>query len=64
MRGPDFTTAAWHKSSHSNATGACVEVAGSHGTVGVRDSKLGDRSSIVTLGPASWNRLIRSLRQH
>lgn len=43
----DLTNAVWRKSTRSNATGACVEVAQVAGQVAVRDSK--DRQGPVLL---------------
>ncbi|MFE7133172.1 DUF397 domain-containing protein [Streptomyces sp. NPDC057638] len=40
IRASELTTAVWTKSSHSNATGNCVEVAGlPDGSVAVRNSR-------------------------
>jgi len=38
----------WRKSSYSNGTHDCVELADFGDTVGVRDSKLGDESPVLT----------------
>ncbi|GAA3785562.1 DUF397 domain-containing protein [Plantactinospora mayteni] len=47
----------WFKSSYSNGTHDCVEVADNHGTVGLRDTK--DRESgVVTVGAAQWRSFI------
>jgi hypothetical protein len=39
MSTPEFSCAVWRRSSRSNATRDCVEVAAVPGSVGVRDSK-------------------------
>jgi len=47
--------ARWRKSSYSNGgANNCVEVATSAGWVGVRDSKLGTDSPILTFTEAEW----------
>jgi hypothetical protein len=38
----------WRKSSYSQSANGCVEVGSSPAVVGVRDSKLGDRSPVLT----------------
>ncbi|MFE2750884.1 DUF397 domain-containing protein [Actinosynnema sp. NPDC059335] len=38
----------WRKSSYSQSANGCVEVGSSPGLVGVRDSKLGDGSPVLT----------------
>ncbi|MFJ2769447.1 DUF397 domain-containing protein [Streptomyces sp. NPDC087300] len=52
------------KSSHSTASGECVEVAVNvPGTVAVRDSKDPDPDApILSLTPAAWTRFTGSLR--
>ena len=44
----------WRKSSRSNEERNCAEVAFSSDAVGVRDSKLGDASPILTFTPYQW----------
>lgn len=61
MRTPDFNGAHWHKSTRSNATGACVEVATVRHAIGIRDSKLGAQSPIIGLATPSWGDLVRHL---
>ncbi|MGC9499072.1 DUF397 domain-containing protein [Streptomyces sp. WG7] len=50
------------KSSYSNTSGECVEVAlNSHRTVAVRDSKESGDGPILRLGPEAWGRFTASL---
>lgn len=52
----------WRKSTRSNMTNNCVEVATNFsGVVGVRDSK--DRQGpVLTFAPAAWRAFLRALR--
>lgn len=52
---PDAADITWRKSSYSNGEGgACLEVSGGHQShVGVRDSKVPDRPSLV-FPPRAW----------
>ena len=43
----------WRKSSHSSGQGACVEVAGLHAVIAVRDSKDPDGPKLV-FHTADW----------
>lgn len=52
----------WRKSSYSQGQNDCVEITSSPGWVGVRDSKLGDASPILTATPAQWHDLIAAVR--
>ncbi|WP_067710268.1 DUF397 domain-containing protein [Nocardia yamanashiensis] len=59
----DLTSAHWFKSTRSHGSGECVETA--HlpgGSVGVRDSKLGEESPILVFRAASWDVFVDSLR--
>ena len=57
MRTPDLTAACWRKSTFSDASNTCVEIAFSGPTVGLRDSK-NPTGPILTLpAPALTNLL-------
>ncbi|GAA4303804.1 DUF397 domain-containing protein [Actinomadura luteofluorescens] len=54
---------AWHKSSHSNPDGHCVEVGqAADGTVGVRDTKLDDNGPILEFTADEWRTLLNKIR--
>jgi hypothetical protein len=50
----DLTRAGWAKSSFSNGSNNCVQVARLDGTIYVRDSKLGDGSPVLAFTPSEW----------
>ncbi|GAB2667330.1 hypothetical protein GCM10027271_28600 [Saccharopolyspora gloriosae] len=52
----------WRKSSRSHAANGCVEVGAAAGHVGVRDSKLGPTSPILTFTAATWADFTTSTR--
>lgn len=58
----DTTRVTWRKSTRSNGSGDCVEVAGDlAGKVGLRDSK--DRSGpVLTFAPEAWGAFVESLK--
>lgn len=68
----DFSLACWRKSSYSNSSANCVEVAVAAGpgaagaarrpVVGVRDSKAGGNSPVLEFGAAAWTRFLAQLK--
>lgn len=53
----------WRKSTFCNGATACVEVAPlPDGSVGVRDSKLGDDSPLLSFTPTEWVAFIAGVR--
>jgi uncharacterized protein DUF397 len=55
--------AKWRKSSHSNPSGNCVEIAGLPGQrVAVRDSRRPDGPALL-FSQAEWQTFLRSLRE-
>lgn len=54
MSSPDLTRALWRKSTRSNGSGACVEVARNlPEIVAIRDSK-DPQGAALTVGPNGW----------
>ena len=53
MMSPDWTTAHWRKSMHSDS-GGCVEVATSEDWIGVRDTKDLGAGPILTFNHTEW----------
>ncbi|RSM46063.1 DUF397 domain-containing protein [Amycolatopsis balhimycina DSM 5908] len=52
----------WFKSSHSNASGSCVEVRFASGCAAVRDSKNRCADSpVIEFPPASWTSFLRAV---
>ncbi|NIL59604.1 DUF397 domain-containing protein [Salinispora arenicola] len=62
MNKMDTTCVTWRKSTRSNGSGDCVEVAADlAGKVGLRDSK--DPSGpILTFSPAAWTTFVRATK--
>ncbi|WP_399087166.1 DUF397 domain-containing protein [Streptomyces sp. BBFR2] len=57
----DLSTATWHRSRYSDATGDCLEVAaGLPGIVPVRDSKRPDGPAL-TFRATAWARFVRGV---
>jgi Domain of unknown function (DUF397) len=52
----------WRKPKRSAGNGACFEVRSEPGAVDVRDSKLADRSPVLTFSPEAWGVFTSSLR--
>jgi putative sterol carrier protein len=57
----DPTDARWFKSSYSNGSGACVEVAFRGGTVAIRDSK-NPAGAVLTFTPDGWDAFVEGVR--
>ena len=63
MEEANQATMTWRKSTRSNGSGDCVEVAGNlPGVVGVRDSK-DPAGPVLTFTPAAWTRFLTSTRR-
>jgi len=58
----DFSAASWRKSSRSNDTQACVEIATSDESVAIRDSKMPSVGMLV-LGRRGWRALVEVARE-
>ncbi|WP_141582999.1 DUF397 domain-containing protein [Actinomadura sp. WMMA1423] len=52
---------AWRKSSRSNGSGNCVEVAGLRSAVGIRDSKA-PAGPVLVVRPDQWTALVEALK--
>jgi hypothetical protein len=61
MTTPDFSRAAWHKSSRSGNGGNCVEVAALDRLVGVRDSK-NPVGPVLHLTSGAWRTLLTTAK--
>lgn len=57
-----LTPAVWRKSSHSGNDGACVEVASASPGRLVRDSKLGERSPVLSVPVAEFGAFLDAVR--
>jgi hypothetical protein len=58
----DLAPAVWRKSTFSNNTGACVEVAGlPHGTRAVRDSK-NPTGAVLSFTATEWSAFTTGIR--
>ena len=55
----DIEYTAWRKSSYSNASANCVEVAVADASVRVRDSKQHGRGPVLEFSPAEWAAFLR-----
>jgi hypothetical protein len=54
--------AAWRKSSYSDGTGNCVEVAAVDGLVAIRDTKQGGRGPLLQFTGAAWQRFLATTK--
>ncbi|WP_190824356.1 DUF397 domain-containing protein [Saccharopolyspora pogona] len=52
----------WRKSSYSGQSGSCVEVGQVVDLVGMRDSKLGDASPVLTVSRARWADFVAAVK--
>jgi Domain of unknown function (DUF397) len=60
---PDLTGAAWKKSTRSNGSGNCVEVAANlPGVVAVRDTKDKGTGPILTFTPDEWDAFVGAMK--
>lgn len=60
--GDRLPPATWRESTYSNNQGACVEIAELPGSHLVRDSKLGDRSPILTVTPEAFAAFVQAVK--
>ncbi len=58
----DDTYTGWRKSSYSNSTGGCVEVAEAWRTVGVRDSKQHGTGPVLAFSAAAWQAFLAQVK--
>lgn len=56
--------ATWRKSSHSQRANNCVEIATAADWVGIRDSKLGTDSPILTITTAEWTAFTTAVKDN
>ncbi|WP_433304972.1 DUF397 domain-containing protein [Actinoplanes sp. CA-030573] len=60
---PDLTDAAWKKSTRSNGSGNCVEVATNlPGIVAVRDTKDQGTGPALIFTPTEWNAFVDGIK--
>jgi hypothetical protein len=52
MTSDDFT--GWRKATYSHGNGDCVEAAAGHGSIGIRDSVLGERGPVLEFPALAW----------
>jgi hypothetical protein len=52
----------WRKSTHSDGTGNCVEVAKALGLVAIRDSTQGDHGVVLEFSPVAWREFLTSAK--
>jgi Domain of unknown function (DUF397) len=61
VRSRDLSDARWFKSSYSNGSGECVEVALLGDAVAMRDSK-DPAGPVLTFTPGEWDAFVRGVR--
>lgn len=61
MSTPDLSGAVWRKSTRSNGSGQCVQVAEVAGVVAMRDSKNPDGPALV-FSAAEWRAFVAAAR--
>jgi uncharacterized protein DUF397 len=52
----------WRKSSYSNSTGGCVEIAAAPRTVGVRDTKQHGAGPVLEFSTAAWRAFLGQIK--
>lgn len=52
----------WRKSTYSNSSANCVEVAAGEGMVGVRDSKQEARGPVLEFSGDRWQAFLRAVK--
>ncbi|MEU6129386.1 DUF397 domain-containing protein [Saccharopolyspora sp. NPDC047091] len=52
----------WKTSSRSTQGGQCVQTAGRCGAALIRDSRLGDRSPVLSVAPAAFGRFVDAIK--
>ncbi|MGI8306214.1 DUF397 domain-containing protein [Saccharopolyspora hattusasensis] len=62
MPTPKFASAHWRKSTYSNETGACIEVASVPDLTGIRDSKQHGSGPILAFDRELWSAFISKLK--
>lgn len=60
MNATEFTN--WHKSTRSPNNNNCVEVGSAPGKRGIRDTKIGEASPVLSIGDSQFGTLIDSIR--
>jgi Domain of unknown function (DUF397) len=53
----------WRKPRRSVNNGACFEARSGPGFIGVRDSKLADRSPVLAFSPAAWEAFVTRIKK-
>lgn len=54
----------WRKSSYSNASGNCVEVADTDHLVAIRDTKQGGRRPILEFTAVAWQKFLAETKNN